>query len=180
MKYKNYNDYELLYLLKWHSEEALSILLKKYESLIKVKLKKFNVDKMKYNDYLQEIYMVVYKGISNFDEENGKSLCRYLELLIERRLLRLLKYEYRNNNTFVLLEDVIQFPKHEDTLQEMVYEKRLREINETKLDDFKKAILNEVLLEGNSIKEFSHNHNTTVKEVYNHIYLLRCKLKGKP
>ena len=40
----------------------------------------------------------------------------------------------------------------------MLYEARLKEIQETKLDSLKRAILNEVLLEGNSIKEFSEKH----------------------
>ena len=124
--------------------------------------------------------MVIYKAIINFDENMGKSLCRYLELIIERRLLRLLKYKYRESKSIILLEDTLQFSKKEDVLQEMIYEAKLKEINETKLDDLKKSILNEILLEGNSIKDFSEKHCVTIKEVYNHIYLLRCKLKDKP
>lgn len=180
-KHKNYNDNELIYLfLKWHSEEALTILLKKYENLILVKLKKFDVDKSDYSDYIQDLNMLIYKALYTFDENNEKSLCRYLELIIERRLLRVLKYKYRQSQAVLLLDNDVAFSKKEDVLQEMVYEARLRQINEAKLDSLKKAILNEVLLEGNSIKEFSEKHDVSIKDVYNHIYMLRCKLKDKP
>lgn len=158
----------------------MEILLKKYESLIRVKLKKFDVNRNDYSDYLQDLALVIYKAIINFDEASGKSLCRYLELIIERRLLRVLKYKYRESNTIFIADDVQQFSHKEDVLQEMVYEERLKEINRVKLDDFKRAILNEVFIDGDSIKDFSKKYNTSSKEVYNHIYMLRCKLKEKP
>ena len=52
-KYKKYNDYELLYLLDWHSEEALYILMEKYDNLINAKLLKFNICSNAYYNYLK-------------------------------------------------------------------------------------------------------------------------------
>lgn len=178
MDYKKYNDYELLYLLKWHSEEALDILLKKYENLIRTKLYKFNILDYHYEDYFQELQLSVAVAIKKYSDVYGKSLCRFIELVIERRILRLLELDRHENKKVYFLEE--NFPsKKEDILDTMIYEKRIQEIKETKLDELKKNILNDVLLGEVGIKEFAQLNNLAVKDVYNHIYLLRCKLKDK-
>ena len=178
MDYKKYNDYELLYLLTWHSEEAMEILIKKYELLIKSKLRKFNIMDYHYADYFQELRMAVIQAIKTYNESYGKTLCRYIELIIDRRIIRLLENDTIDRRTVCFLEDNYQ-PKKDDVLQTMSYESRIQEIRNIKLDEIKRSILNDVLLGGVSIKEFATNNNLSVKDVYNHVYLLRCKLKEK-
>lgn len=178
-KYKKYNDYELLYLLNWHSEEALYILLDKYDNLIRIKLAKFNVSDSHYADYLQELRMTVLTGIKKYDERYGKSLCRFLELIIERRIARLMYDDSRSVLAVCVLEDTIVGEKRPEVLEEMIYETRIREIKEIKFDDIKKSIFNQVLLKGISIKEYSKLYDISTKEVYNHLYSLRAKVKGK-
>ena len=58
-------------------------------------------------------------------------------------------------------------------------EARLKEVKEIKLDNIKSSILNQVFIQGVSVKEYAQKHNMSVKDVYNHIYLLRCKVKDK-
>ena len=178
MDYKKYNDYELLYLLCWHSDEAMNILLKKYENLIYIKLVKFKVLEIHYPDYLQELRMVVVQSIRKYCDFYGKTLCRYLELIIERKIMRMLSedvfYYDKIDYTVDFLKD-----KELSILDKMIYEERIEMIKEERLDDFKKSLLQEVLIKGDSVKEFSLAHNVTEKEIYNHIYSLRLKLKRK-
>lgn len=176
--YKNYNDYELLYLLSWHSEEALEILMKKYDSLILIKLAKFNVLKYHYSDYIQELRMTVFQAINKYDERHGKTLCRYLELIIDRRIIRLLSEDSAHINSLTYVEDSAG-EDGKEFLEKMIYEERLDEINQVKLDDLKRELLQKVIIEGESVKTFAIEHNISVKDVYNHVYMLRLKLRSK-
>ena len=176
--YKKYNDYELLYLLQWHSEEALKILLKKYDNLILIKLNKFRVLKFHYNDYIQELRMVVLQAINKYSDCYGKTLCRFIELLLDRKIIKLLSEDSNYNKGIVYVEDSIGYDG-ESILDSMIYEEKLKEIYETKLDDFKKSLLENVLIKGESIKEFSVRNNVSVKEVYNQVYAVRLKLRNK-
>ena len=177
-KYKNYNDYELLYLLDWHSEEALYILMEKYDNLINAKLLKFNISSNCFNDFFQELRMSVLDAIRKYDDSDGKSLCRFLDLVIERRIMRLLYNENHRLHSVSYLEETIVSSDGE-ILDEMIYEARLKEVKEIKLDNIKSSILNQVFIQGVSVKEYAQKHNMSVKDVYNHIYLLRCKVKDK-
>lgn len=173
-----YNDYELIYLLTWHSEEALHILLKKYDALIMTRLEKLNILKYHYTDYIQELRMEVLAGIKKYSEHYGKSLCKYLELIIDRRIIRLLNYDTRGVRT-VQLNDEMYSSGTNTVLDKMIYENLLQEIASVELDELKKDILNKVLLEGMSIKDYALINKLSTKDIYNHIYLLRLKLKGK-
>ena len=177
-KYKNYNDYELLYLLDWHSEEALYILMEKYDNLINAKLLKFNISSNCFNDFFQELRMSVLDAIRKYDDSYGKSLCRFLELVIERRIMRLLYNENHRPHSVSYLEETI-VSSNGEILDEMIYEARLKEVKEIKLDNVKSSILNQVFIQGISVKEYAQKHNMSVKDVHNHIYLLRCKVKDK-
>ena len=178
MDYKKYNDYELLYLLDWHSEEALNILIKKYDNLICIKLKSFKVLDIYFQDYFQELRMLVVKSIKKYCDFYGKTLCRYLELIIERKIMRMLSEDAPYYKKTVYISDYLT-AKETPVLDRMIYEEKLIEIQKERLDDFKKSLLQEVLIAGESVKEFSIAHNVSEKEVYNHVYSLRLKLKRK-
>ena len=52
---KQYNDYELLYMIEDDSKEALEILVKKYEPLIYTRLIKFRIKKEYFDDYFLDV-----------------------------------------------------------------------------------------------------------------------------
>ena len=176
--YKKYNDYELLYLLQWHCEEALTILMKKYDNLIIIKLNKFKVLKFHFNDYVQELRMTVLHAINRYSEYYEKTLCRFIELLVDRKIIKLLNEDKLYSDGLVYIEDSLGY-NGEKILDEMIYEERIREINQVKLDDFKKDLLENVLIRGETIKHFSARYNVSTKEVYNQVYAVRLKLKNK-
>ena len=178
VKYDKYNDYELLYLLSWHCEEALNILLDKYEVLILVKLDKFNVLKYHYPDYIQELKFTVFKAIKAYSDCYGKTLCRFLELIIDRKIMRLLSKDTQSVKTVKLMDSDI--PEYDIGIErKMIYEQRIYQIKQIELDDFKKDLLEKVILEGESVKDYAKRNGVSTKEIYNHVYLLRLKLKEK-
>jgi DNA-directed RNA polymerase specialized sigma24 family protein len=178
IKYDKYNDYELLYLLSWHSEEALKILLNKYDILILKKLEKFNVLKYHYADYIQELRFSVYKAINRYSECYGKTLCRFLELVIDRKIMRLLSDDTQCVKTVNLMDSNI--PEYDIGIEKkMIYEQRIYQIKQIQLDDFKRDLFEKIILEGESVKEYAERNGVSTKEIYNHVYLLRLKIKEK-
>ena len=177
-KYKNYNDYELLYLIDWHSEEALNILIKKYDNLILSKLIKFNVSKEQHSDYIQELRMTLVKAIKRFNADYNKTFCRYLELILERRIMRLLTNDSEYFDGLLYIEDSVG-EDGKNILDTMIYEERINEIKQIELDEFKKNLLHKILIQGQSVKMFASENNVAAKEVYNHVYMLKLKIKSK-
>ena len=164
--------------MQWHCEEALTILMKKYDNLILIKLNKFKVLKFHFNDYVQELRMTVLHAINRYSEYYGKTLCRFIELLVDRKIIKLLNEDKLYSDGLVYIEDSLGY-NGEKILDEMIYEERIREINQVKLDDFKKDLLENVLIRGETIKHFSARYNVSTKEVYNQVYAVRLKLKNK-
>ena len=122
--------------------------------------------------------MMVLHAIKIYSEFYGKTLCRFIELLLDRKLIKLLSEDSLHNDGLVYVEDSIGY-NGEEVLEEMIYEERLREISQVKLDDFKKAVLEDVLIGGESIKHFSTKYNVSAKDVYNQVYAIRVKLRNK-
>ena len=165
-------------MLSWHSEEALNILLLKYDVLILAKLDKFNVLKYHYPDYIQELRFTVYKAINKYSEYYGKTLCRYLELVIDRKIMRLLSNDTQNVKTVKLMDSNI--PEYDIGIEKkMIYEQRIYQLKQIELDDFKRDLFEKVILEGESVKEYAERNGVAIKDIYNHIYLLRLKFKEK-
>ena len=165
-------------MLSWHSEEALTILLNKYDILILKKLDKFNVLKYHYADYIQELRFSVYKAIRKYSESYGKTLCRYLELVIDRKIMRLLSNDTQSVKTVALMDSNIA--EYDIGIEKkMIYEQRIEEIKRIELDDFKRDLFEKIILEGESVKEYAKRTGVSIKEVYNHVYLLRLKFKEK-
>lgn len=178
-RYKKYNDYELLYLLSWHSDEALDILLDKYECLIITKLHKFHVAYYHFEDIKQECMLTLLKAFKTYDDRYGKTFMRYAELLIDRKIIKLLKEDVRYSEVIVLNEELDGPSTDMGVYETISYEKVLKDIKEVEVTGLKKLILNEIFINKMSIKEFSSKYNVNSKDVYNHIYILRSKLKQR-
>lgn len=91
MNYKNYNDYELIYMVRENDEDSSDILLKKYEPIIKkisneyyLKFSKYGYD---YEDFLQEAYISFYKAISNYDDKVKCLFYTFVVMCIRRGLI---------------------------------------------------------------------------------------------
>ena len=176
-KKEKFNDYELLYLYNRHSEEALDILLSKYERLIDIKLYAFKIAKYHYEDLKQECLLSLIIAINKFDDSYNKTFYRYAELIIERKIMNFLRQETRYSRHVYLYENIEYRSETKDIVDEISYEKMIDSIRNVQLSGIKESILNEIFFNGKTIEDFSVEHNIDKKEVYNHIYLLRSKLK---
>lgn len=177
--FKKYNDYELLYLYNIHSEEALLILLEKYSHLINIKLCAFRVRSHQFDDFRQECLLSLMYAIKNYSDVSKKTFYRYAELIIDRKIMRLLRNENYYNNHMTYLEDFDGFISNEDVEKTGIYRKMIQEITEVRVLGIKEEILKEVFIKGVSIEDFSYKNNIERKDVYNQIYLLRNILKNK-
>ena len=177
--FKKYNDYELSYLYNMHSEEALTILLSKYSELINIKLCAFRVKNYEFDDFKQECMLSLLYAINTFSEAFNKTFYRYAELIIDRKIIKLLRKEVYQTKRLVRYSDFEVVDSNIDIEKTNFNRMILQEVLDVKLFGMKENILREIFLSGISIEEFSRRYNVDKKEVYNHIYLLRSILKKK-
>lgn len=142
-----YNDYELLYLASMNDEEAINLILKKYEKMIYKFNQKFDVNPNCYDDYFQEARLVILKAINTFDISSKKSFTKYLELLMYHRYIDLTRkknkiiydlvnddtidyYNFESEKSYELKEEVVinydEFSKFENDIFKYKYEKKMK------------------------------------------------------
>ena len=173
-----YNDYELLYLCSWHSEEALQILMEKYGVLIRYKLVNFHIQKSQVDDFYQEGVMLLQYAIDNYNENKEASFFTYFELLLERRIMRLLSNNSRAfNSVFLADPNEFDYPDPIDFEAKFYYGEIIKSVKKLKLNELKKQIFNEIFLEQKKVSDFAIEHKLDCKDVYNQVYLLRKKLR---
>lgn len=91
----NYNDYELVMLVNENHEEAFSILLTKYEPLIKRiasdYTKKYGYLKLEFEDFVQEGRIAVYYAASHFDYGRSVLFYTYVLAVIHSKMKNLVR-----------------------------------------------------------------------------------------
>ena len=90
MKYKDYNDHELIMMMRESSEEAKDILFDKYKYIIDIELKKYsniaNILGYDYNDLFQDALVGFSDAIVNYRDDKEASLPSFITLCVDRRL----------------------------------------------------------------------------------------------
>jgi RNA polymerase sporulation-specific sigma factor len=90
MEYKDYNDEELIYLIKERSLEAKDILLNKYKYIIDALIKKYSsVIRMlglDFKDIYQEAYLGFTDAINNYDPDKDSSIKTFISLCVQRKI----------------------------------------------------------------------------------------------
>lgn len=93
MKYKDYNDYELINYISENNEDANEILFEKYKPLItSISNKMYNFCKNKgleLNDLIQEGMLGLNLAIKNYDQNKDASFYTYSKKCIERKIISL-------------------------------------------------------------------------------------------
>lgn len=160
------NDYELIYLVQSHQDGvALEYLFKKYDKLIWKYIHLYNVPFYEQEDFHQEGKIILYQAITYFNEEKGKTLTKYFELILKRRFWRLIK-ELPNYN---ILEDYSQFGRYE--------EEKIIFLEEDFKSDIEKYVFNAYFLENQSVSKIENETGYQKKQIYNAIYRIKEKLK---
>ena len=151
----------------------------KYEIFIISKIKKFNVPHHLLEDYLQECKTEVYISIKKYNPMYGKTLCRYLEMIVERKIIRMLQKDDLYKNRTIKIEEFDLFKSRENVEEKAIYEREILRIKNEQIPVEKQNVLQEIIFEGATIKEYSEKHNLTRKDVYNELYGLRVLLRKK-
>jgi len=102
MEYKDYNDEELIYLIREKSSEAKDLLLAKYKYIIDTLIKKYSqaikglgID---FNDLYQEAYLGFTDALNAYDPEKDSSLKTFISLCVQRKIQTALRNASRLKN----------------------------------------------------------------------------------
>lgn len=170
------NDYELLYLIENNHEEALEILYRKYDNLIKARIKGFKIKQKNYDDFYQEGLLSLDKAIKTYDDKYGKSFNKYFDLILQRRFIQILKKEQKHFYNTVYVEDFYDVVEECSVPYNIEYEETTEEICKL-LSDFEKKVFECRIKKNLKTADTAALLNCSVRQVYNAMLRIRQKVK---
>ncbi len=168
----NQNDNELLYLIAQDSEEALEIMYKKYENLIKSRISKFNIPKDLYEDYFQEGQLMLHKAIATYNPKTTKTFNKYFDLILQNQFITLLRKQNNYNKNLILVDtEFVDAKASQQTLHEDL------EIETDSLSKFEQTVYQMRFITNASIGEIANALAVSEKKIYNAIQRIKTKLR---
>ena len=158
INYKDYNDYELIYLIKEGNESALNFFFEKYEKyIIKVVGSYIHYDEGLKEDYIQEGRIILYECIYRYDEDSNVSFFSYFTIILKRKLLKLIQSEMKFK--YILCEDILidYFPKKKQRRLEGKYFFD---------DELKIKLFDQCIIGGIPLKDFADKNNIEYNKLY--------------
>lgn len=158
INYKDYNDYELIYLIKEGNESALNFFFEKYEKyIIKVVGSYIHYDEGLKEDYIQEGRIILYECIYRYDEDSNVSFFSYFTIILKRKLLKLIQSEMKFK--YILCEDILidYFPKKKQRRLEGKYYFD---------DELKIKLFDQCIIGGIPLKDFADKNNIEYNKLY--------------
>ncbi len=175
MIFRNYNDFEIINLIKQNNEEAFTLMVDKYQYLIAKKINSFNLTYV-FDDVFQECLMILHKSVMKFDDSFNKSFTRYFERNLINCLISI-KRKKKRYGTFlkeklpVLYDSVIKEDK-EVYIRESEIKQALNQ-----LSGFEKRVFQCWIIEKMSVQKAAQDLNCDEKKIYNAIDRIRKKIK---
>ncbi|MDD2259005.1 MAG: hypothetical protein WC278_01955 [Bacilli bacterium] len=168
----NYNDNELLYLIREKHDDALDIMFLKYSPLIKTRISKFRIQK-DYEDFYQEGLIALNIAISRYIDLYDKTFNKYFDLILQRKFIQILKKE-TNNFYNVVYFDELNFI-HEE--KEKYTSNKTYQIG--MLSDFEKHIFKFYSEYNLKAGEIANKLNIDVRRVYNALNRIKKKIRDQ-
>ena len=194
MEYKDYNDNELLMYISEKSDDAIEIMQKKYDPIIKQYANYLmNVPHLvglEFNDLYQEGLMGLSIAIETYDENAQNSFFTFATTCIKRTMLNLFNKTIGNKNEFLnraysLDNDNSEYIEYHFTSNQITPEENVMDKYDTKI--LRKRIYNkltgiekkvfELRLQGFTYKEISRLIHKSYKSIDNAIQRIRAKSK---
>ncbi len=104
MDYKDFNDYELLYLIEEENDDARKILLQKYLPLIRNMVsgfyRKFKSYGISYDDLTQEAYLAFFRAVSFYDSREDVLFYTFLVISLRSKLSNYVRVMTSSRNLF--------------------------------------------------------------------------------
>lgn len=181
MEYKN-NDYELIYLIKEKDDEALDLMFKKYEPLIKKIASHyfylFN-NRVTMDEIIEEGRIGLYHALKTYDSNYEIIFYTYALSCIKNTILKLYRFyntKMRINDTLELKEDLII--DYDEPLKLTLKEELVKLfINFKTTLKFEDANIFELKINNFSYKEISWLLEIKEKTIDNRMFKIRNKLK---
>lgn len=173
--YYKHNDFEIIHEIREGNEEALSLMFAKYKNLISKKIGHFNLA-YEYDDMLQEGYMILYKSITTFNPDEGKTFTRYFDLNLDRKYISIVTKRVRRTEIFHSNQLYIFENNHNQSYSTVYYDLYKKEIAKllTKRE-YMVYTLRE--LQNYSITYISDKMEIPEKTIYNSLHRAKLKIK---
>ena len=184
-----YNDFELVSLIRENDEEAREILYNKYKPIIVKKstdqIYKLGSYGMEINDLIQEGYIGLDNAINCFNEKENTSFYTFALLCIDRQIITCIKKN--TNNKAMVLNDAINlddgkeylFRDNTDIEGSFINKEDAKEFINLicdSLSDIEKKVFS-LKLEGYDIGEIANLLNKDTKVIYNTLHRIKYKIK---
>ena len=158
MDYRNYNDYELIYMIRENDDDSSNILLEKYRpiiiSLVNKHYQKNINNSYDFEDYYQEAILAFYKAIDDYDSTKEVLFYTFVSVCIERSLIsfsrRISSTKENIYNNYIPIDYISYLIEDK--------EKNIEDINRFKeIEEIYKDIIYNSTLEIGSILELKYN-----------------------
>jgi RNA polymerase sporulation-specific sigma factor len=171
------NDYELLYLISERNEDALALMIEKYQPLIASKCFHFKIRPSERDDFIQEGNLMLLHAMKIFDPTYQKTFTRFFELILTRKFMNLMTPARKQLIYFS--EDLFETMRVEESVTWLLKEEHLIIAKEA-LTAFEYEIFVEHYQQAQSIAQIAQAQSVSVKKVYNTLYQIKNKLKLRP
>ena len=189
MNDKNYNDYELISMVRENDEFSYYSLFEKYKPIVKNISKEF-YDRYSdygydYDDFIQEGYVGFQNALNKYDSSKGALFYTFVELCIRRRLLSFTKnitLPKRNisNKYFVSLDDLDVRDNSVSLNDELDYEDTMNTIKDVLYSlDLKYTAPFELKMNNFSLKEISILLEVSINSVSYRVNLVRDEIRTR-
>ena len=158
INYKDYNDYELIYLIKEGNESALNFFFDKYEKYIKkIVYSIYQNEEFDMEDCIQEGRISLYECIYKYNDDSETSFFSFFTVVFKRKLIRLLQNNIKTS--YILCEDsVIDYLPRK---REIKLEGKSFFSDKLKIDIFNSCIIGNI-----SLRNYAKQNNMTYHKVY--------------
>ena len=174
MRFRDYNDFEILDLIKSGNEEAFQLMVDKYKYLIAKKIHQFQL-RDDYDDCFQESLLVLYRSILRFEDRFNKTFTKFFELNLEHHLITVIRKNTRKNK---FIQEKAIFLVQESTHSADSYNGLDQAIEELlgQLSPCEKSVYQCWMINQLSIQDTANSLDLTTKQVHNAIDRIRKKL----
>lgn len=165
----DYNDYELLYLARDNHEEVFDIIFWKYSFLIASRIKKLNIPYSLQSDFTQEGYVIIAYAVRNYNEYSKMSFTNYLDMILTRRFITLLRKEHIRNFVYdeELIDEMLDYNNYENVILDL--EEKIGNLNVSKcgFSKLEQDIYESLFIKKESVASISTRLDLSPKSIYN-------------
>jgi RNA polymerase sporulation-specific sigma factor len=172
-------------------EDFVTDLLKYYDYIVKIFVKKYKIMDYEQEDVLQEGRMGMFRAIESFVPNKGNKLVSYMSLCAERSIISYIRNKNRKKrqqeNLNISLEKVQGLALHdklhsqvnveETVINEIFYQNILNEVNQT-LEPIEAKVYGQYV-QGYTIAELSKSYQVPKKKIYIIVAKARKKIGDK-